>query len=134
MIHNKLILLPLLLSLCLASCSALREIPPTPDATQIQSTLIEMTPDQIAQAMQNDQFFADYNGMTLSIRGSVAGVSQKTSDWLIELKTSSATKVLCDVGKQAPAVHAGDAITVQAFTKDAQRGDSSVILGSCLQK
>jgi hypothetical protein len=133
MTPKKLLLLPLLL-LLLASCSALREIPPTPDPTQIEVSLVRLTPDQIAQAMQADQFYANYNGMTLSVQATVAGVSQQNGDWMMELKSTTTIKVLCDLGKAATSIQIGDAVTVQAFTKDVQRQGASIVLANCQQK
>ncbi len=112
---------------CSSMGSALRQPTPTP----VPLTPLQVTPAQLAQAMQADTFFADYNLDLLSVSGKVAAVNQTGADVQISLETGLPTGVICDLGTTTNAIHSGDTVTVQAAGKDAQRGNSVVLLEKC---
>ncbi len=117
----------LLLLLALAGCGLLREPTPTPAPPKV----VRVTADQVARAMQQDEFYSDYRGAVLLVQGTVAGVSRQGGDSILELTTSEPTKVLCDLGNRASPATAGDAVTVQARAADARREPSAVVLTGC---
>ncbi len=81
--------------------------------------------------MQDDRFFADYGAHRLLVQGTVTGVSQTHSGFILEFGTAVPTKVLCDLDYQPPSVHVGDTATVTALAADAQRASRAVRLKSC---
>jgi hypothetical protein len=89
------------------------------------------TPDQLANAMQQDAFYSDYRGSTLLIDATVTSVTDRAGATIVKLVTSSSFTVLCNLG-QAPAItHAGDAVTVVAEGAAAQRQSAGVLLQGC---
>ena len=129
---RKFAILPLLFALgsILTACSLLRATRLTP--TPVPTTIAHVTADEIARAMQEDRFYSDYRGLILSVQGTVASISQQGNQWLVQLKTTTSAEAFCELGDQAPSLHVGDAVTVQAAARDAQRDGSSVILKNCL--
>lgn len=117
----------LLLLVALPACSlsgVLRRSTPTPVEVQV-------TADQIAQAMQEDEFFSDYRGDMLLVTGKVNAVNQKDRDTRLELETSLPTKVVCELGTQTITAKPGDSVTVQAQAAEAERAPSAVLLKNC---
>jgi hypothetical protein len=125
-------IVPLLMSFLLPACSLFRETAPMP--TPDPSSIVQTTPDEIAKAMQDDHFYSDYRGLTLSIKAIAASIDLQGNDWMINLQTTEPEKVFCDLGSQKPDIKTGDAIVVLAAASDAQRGNSSMILGNCSLK
>jgi hypothetical protein len=93
----------------------------------------QVTADQVAQSMQDDQFFSDFGDTTLLIQGTVAAVEQQGSDNRLRLATSLPIDVVCDTGTQSPAVHVGEIIIIKSANprRDASRHGSSVLLNNC---
>jgi hypothetical protein len=90
-----------------------------------------VTPDQIATAMSNDDFWGTYRENTLIVNGSVASVTQQSGDTQIELTTSTIFKVYCDIGSAATSVKSGDPIKILAEAFPAKRLPSGVLLTGC---
>ena len=89
------------------------------------------TPDQLANAMQQDAFYSDYRGSTLLIDATIASVTDRAGATIVKLVTTSSLTVLCNLD-QAPAItHAGDAVTVVAEGAEAQRQSAGVLLQGC---
>ncbi len=122
----------LLLVFILSACGVFREQVPTPTPQPADTSSV--TADEIAQAMQEDHFYADYRGMTLVIHSTLASLNQQSGEWMLELKTTGSEKVFCDLGHQTTSAQVGDAVTVQSPGSDAQRDGSAVILGNCVLK
>lgn len=123
---RKLILI-LALLICLTGCSlsALREHTPTP---QVIPTL-DVTPDDLARAMQGDSFFSEYGSAILHVQGIVASVTRAANNAQITLKTSLSTKVICVTTGDTRQIQAGDPITIQS--SQGARGTDAVILNNC---
>jgi hypothetical protein len=121
-----------LLFLPLAGCGVFLASRPTPASVPTWPPM-QVTADQVAQAMQEDHFYEDYGQSSLFIHGTVSAVSAQNNDAIVELASSIPTKVRCDLGHQAPAVHVGDPITVQAADPetDAIREPSAVLIKNC---
>ena len=113
----------------LSACGLLRESLATPRPT----TVAQVTAEQVAQAMDEDRFYATYGQTTLLIQGTVAAVDQQPDDFVVTLATSVRTKVLCDLGNNAPGVKVGEAITVRSANpeKDVARQDAAVLIHNC---
>ncbi|MGI9147808.1 MAG: hypothetical protein ACR2IK_14865 [Chloroflexota bacterium] len=101
---------------------------PTPTLPSVQ-----VTADQVAQSMQDDQFFEQFGDTTLIIRGTVAAVDQQGSHTRLKLATSLPLGVVCDTSPPSPAVNVGESITVESTNprRDASRDASSVVLNDC---
>jgi hypothetical protein len=111
----------------LSACGLLRQQVATPTPQ-----VVHVTADEIALAMQEDHFYADYNPDALMVQGVVTDVRQANNDYILELATQIDTKVLCDFGSQAPNAKKGDSIEV--YSPDAhaaQRQDHAVWLVGC---
>ncbi len=115
------------LAALLGGCTALRTGAPAPAAS---APAVQLTPDEIATAMQQDRFFSDYGGKIVRVQGTVAAVHPGKNNLIVELTTSSSSKVLCNLGQYAGPVHAGDTITVASA--DVQRVKSGVLLRNCI--
>ncbi len=94
-------------------------------------SIVEVTPDQMAQAMSTDDFFGLWRESTLIASGTVAGVTQQNGDTLIELKTDSVSKAYCDIGSTTTSFAAGDSIRILAEGEIANRIPSGVMLVGC---
>ncbi len=106
---------------------ALRAATPTP----APAPEVQVTADQVAQAMQADEFYSDYRGDLLLVSGKVKAVNQQVGSMQIELETNLPTTVVCDLGNQNTSVKPGDQVTVQALAADAERGQAAVLLKQC---
>ena len=94
----------------LAGCGLLRETPVTPQPT----TVVQVTADQAAQAMDEDRFWSTYGRSALLIQGTVAALDQQPNDLIVSLATSGQTQVLCDLGTADAAIKIGDLVVVDA--------------------
>jgi hypothetical protein len=122
-----LIILLLVGSAVLSACGLLRQPVPTPTPQ-----VLHVTADEIALAMQEDHFYSDYDPYALVVQGVVTDVRREGKDYILEIATQIDTKVLCDVGSQAPGAKTGDSI--QVFTpqgRQAQRQPNAVLLIDC---
>ena len=89
------------------------------------------TPDQLANAMQQDAFYSDYRGSTLLIDATIASVTDRAGATMIKLVTTSSFTVLCSLDQAQAKAHAGDAVTVVAEGAAAQRQSAGVLLQGC---
>ena len=94
-------------------------------------SIVEVTPDQMVQAMGADDFYGLWRESTLIASGTVAGVSQQNGDTLIQLTTSSASKAYCDIGNATTSLVAGNPIRILAEGEVANRVPSGVMLLGC---
>lgn len=117
-----------LLSL-LAGCGLFRETPPTPQPT----TVVQITADQAAQAMQDDNFYATYGRHTLLIQGTVAAVDQQPNHLIVTLTTRLQTSVQCDLGSQTAPLKPGAALTLRVTDpeNDVLRQDGALFIKNC---
>lgn len=97
-----------------------------------ETTIItRATPDQIANAMQQDAFYSNYRGSTLLIDGTTASVTDRAGVTIVELVTTSSFTVLCSLGQARATTHPGDAVTVVAEGAAAQRQSAGILLQRC---
>jgi len=117
----------LLIGLC--GCGLLRE----PLATPKPTTVVQVTADQVAQAMDGDVFYATYGQTTLLIQGTVADIDRQPNHFILNLATHGDTQVLCDLGNKTLAIKAGDSVTVRSADpeNDVARQDAAVLIHNC---
>jgi hypothetical protein len=94
-------------------------------------TVQETTPDQLAAAMQNDQFYSAYNEDTLVVRGLVASLTGDGSGAVLQFQTQSAFTTRCQFEHYPTTVHPGDTISVLTEGATAERLASAVLLRGC---
>ena len=94
-------------------------------------TVREATPDQLAAAMQMDQFYSDYNEDALVVRGLVASLAGDGSGAVLQFRTQSAFTTRCQLDRYPATVHPGDTISVMAQGATAERLASAVLLEGC---
>ena len=113
----------------LAGCSVFRQAPPTPQPT----TVVQITADQAAQAMHDDNFYATYGRNALLIQGSVAAVDPQPNHLIVTLATGLETRLLCDLGSQTAAIKPGDVLTVRVTDpeNDVLRQDAALFIRNC---
>jgi hypothetical protein len=130
-IVNRLFLFLLLLLLAGMPACGLNQI--LRQGTPVPRPPVEakVTADQIAQAMQNDEFYSQYRGNMLLVTGKIHTVNQNGNDTQLELETSLPTKTICDLGTQTALPNPGDQVTVQALAAEAERAPSAVLLKNC---
>jgi hypothetical protein len=90
------------------------------------------TPDQIANAMQLDEFYSTYGETTLIVQGTVASVSRQNSETLIQFKTNSSYGAFCNTFDTSFTGNVGDSITILAEGSGAKREPNAVLLTNCV--
>jgi hypothetical protein len=90
-----------------------------------------VTPDQIARAMKDDRFFADYRERTLLVTGTVVSVTGDAGGEIVRFGTTSRFAALCDLRDSAPQAHRGRQLTVIAEGATAERQSAAVVLRNC---
>jgi hypothetical protein len=98
----------------------------------INVTIRQATPDQLATAMQNDEFYSDYIQNTLLVRGSVASMSGDRSGGVLEFQTQGGFKTRCQLDQYPATIHVGDTISVVTQGATAERLTSAVLLRGCI--
>jgi hypothetical protein len=95
-------------------------------------TVHETTPDQLAAAMQNDQFYSDYNEATLVVRGSVASLTGDGGGAVVQFQTQGGFTTQCQFDQYPATLHAGDMISVMTEGATAERLTTAVLLRGCI--
>jgi hypothetical protein len=90
-----------------------------------------VTPDQIAKAMKDDRFFADYRERTLLVTGTVASLTGDVGGEIVRFRTASRFAALCDLRDKAPQADRGQQLTVIAEGATAERQSAAVMLRNC---
>lgn len=93
--------------------------------------VVQVTPDQMVQAMGTDDFYGNWRESTLLIAGTVASVTQQNNDTLIQLTTDSVSKAYCDIGSATTSLVVGDPIRAIAEGEIANRIPEGVMLVGC---
>jgi hypothetical protein len=112
-------------------CTVLNPPIPTPLPTPTPS-IVRVTASEVAAAMQQDRFFAEYGQATLLVQGTVASVSQQNGREIVDLRVGEPTKVLCDLASPSVQVRDGATITVRVQGGDARREQGAVVLANCV--
>ena len=90
-----------------------------------------VTPGQIAKAMKEDRFFADYRERTLLVTGTIESVTGDVGGVIIRFRTASRFAALCDLRDRSSAVRRGVRLTVIAEGATAERQSAAVMLRNC---
>jgi len=95
-------------------------------------TFKNVSANQAAQAMKNDEFFTDYKENTLIVRGTVSSLNKQGRSTIVGLKTGSSYELLCNLNNGSSNFKAGDNITIEAIGGNAVRQSSAVLLQNCV--
>jgi len=95
------------------------------------AVIVDVSADQVAQAMQDDHYYSDYGSDVLIIHGSVAATNRSGGQVTIEFHTNSATSMSCtlDAPSGVPTIAAH--ISVLVVGASAQREPSAVTYSTC---
>jgi hypothetical protein len=94
-------------------------------------TVVDATPDQLAAAMQNDHFYADYNEHTLLVRGLVASLTSGGGGAELQFQMQGGFTTRCQFDQYPATVHPGDSVVVVTEGATAERMASAVRLKEC---
>ena len=94
-------------------------------------TIKRVTPGQIADAMQADDFYSNYRQSTLIVKGQVAAVAADGNAHRLTFKSDTAYKAFCDLSSTASVPKIGAVITVVANGGPAVRQPNGVLLVGC---
>ena len=94
-------------------------------------TVVQVTPNQMVQAMGTDDFYGNWRESTLLVSGTVAGVTQQNGDTLIQFTTNSVSKAYCDIGSATTSLATGDPVRAIAEGEIANRIPEGVMLVGC---
>jgi hypothetical protein len=97
----------------------------------INVTIRQATPDQLAAAMANDEFYSDYIENTLVVRGVVASLTGDGGGAVVQFQTQGAFTTRCQFDQYPSTVHPGDMISILTEGAIAERLTSAVLLRGC---
>ena len=90
------------------------------------------TPNQLATAMQQDDFWSTYRENTLIVSGVVSSVTRTNSTSTVGLKTSVPYTLSCDVNNAPDTLKTGETIRILSEAYIAEREQSGVLLRNCV--
>lgn len=94
-------------------------------------TVKEVTPKQLAESMQQDNFYGEYIRTMLLVTGTVKEVTTKNQDTIVQFTVTNSPSVLgkvsCDLGNNQKQVKTGDTIRVLTVAYDAERKNGTDI-------
>ncbi len=91
-----------------------------------------VSPDQAAQAMQKDDFYADYRDATLLVTGTVVSERSTSGGTVIQLATTTSFKTYCQSSRSLSPLQDGETITAVTEGYSAVRLPSGVSLSDCI--
>jgi len=90
-----------------------------------------VTPDQLANAMAQDHFYADYRADTLVVSGRASAVDRKGAGALVTFQTAPAQSASCQFDTAMSNLTVGQTITAVSEGARAERAGSGVRLQGC---
>jgi len=90
-----------------------------------------VTPNQIADAMQQDHFYSDFGHKTLIVKGKVASVTKNGGSNRVTLETTSSYHAYCDLSKESKVPPTGSKVKLLAEGGAALRQSNAVLLVGC---
>ena len=90
-----------------------------------------VTANQAAEAMKNDDFYSNYKENILIIRGQVSSYSKSGTTTTIGLKTDSSYSLSCTLNDASVFDKVGDVITIEGIGGTAVRDPSGVSFPDC---
>ena len=94
-------------------------------------TVQRVTPHQLAEAMKDDRFYADYRKSALLVSGMVASVGRRGGHLIVGFQTDSSYGASCDLGTATVAARVGETFTVLTVGQAAERLPAAVLLHDC---
>ena len=91
-----------------------------------------VSPDQAAQAMQNDAFYSDYRNATLVVTGTVVSARTTSDGTVIQLATTTAYQTYCQSSRSLSSLKDGETVTAVTEGYSAVRLPSGVSLSDCI--
>lgn len=91
-----------------------------------------VTPNEVATAMQHDNFYSKYGNDTLIIRGIIAKVSDAAGVVTIDFTRAGGYGTQCQLQPSTTRVYPGASITVIAESGSASRLSMGVLFHDCL--
>ncbi len=91
-----------------------------------------VSPDQLAQAMQNDAFYSDYRDATLVVTGKVVSERTTSDGTVIQLATTTTYQTYCQSSRSLSPLQDGETITAVTEGYSAVRLPSGVSLSNCI--
>ena len=102
------------------------------DAVQ-NMIIVRVTPDALASAMANDNFYSTYRQSALLVSGKVASVTTSGQTTLVGYQTSVSYHATCVMDGAASQVKVGDTVTLLTMGGTAERQPAGVLLHGCVQ-
>lgn len=98
-------------------------------------TVREVTPKDLAEAMQGDSFYGKYPNTMLLVTGTIKNITQNNGHSVVQFETTTKTNVLpsifCDMGNNL-SIHPGETIKVLTVAYYAKRQHTAdVALQNC---
>ncbi len=117
----------------LAGCTTLQKAFREPTPTPRPTSVAQVSPDQIAQAMQADSFYATYGSSELIVTGTVASVEPQGDGERVEFVMAGAMKVQCQLSSSPSNLQPGEKITARITDPrhNVVRQDGGVLLNNC---
>ena len=99
-------------------------------------TVKEATPKQLAEAMQNDNFYGEYPSTMLLVNGKVQSLTNQGGNTLVQFETTNSSsalgKVTCNLVNTQATVKVGDSIHILSVANDAERRNTAdVFMQNC---
>jgi hypothetical protein len=98
----------------------------------VTTSVRQVTPGQLANAMEKDDFYSQYRGATLLVRGIVSSVNRHGRGAIVGFKTKSTFQASCVLGTYPSTIHRGSAIAALSEAAAAERLSSTVVLTNCI--
>lgn len=95
-------------------------------------TVQRATPHQLAEAMKDDRFYADYRKSALLVSGTVASVGRRGGHLIVGFRTDSSFGASCDLGAESVAPRVGETFAVLTVGQAAERLPAAVLLRGCV--
>ena len=103
------------------------------DVQSVRAMTVERaTPHQLAEAMKDDRFYADYRRSALIVSGTVASVGRRRGHLIVGFQTDSSYGASCDLGMATVAPRLGETFTVLTVGQAAERLPAAVLLRGCV--
>jgi hypothetical protein len=90
-----------------------------------------VSPQQVALAMKNDEFYTDYRENTLVIKGVITSIYKTETSQIVTFKTSGSFGATCDMWNAGKLYDIGQTLTVITEGGAAVRQPHDVLLSSC---
>ena len=91
-----------------------------------------VTPNQLANAMQQDDFYSTYREDILLVNAPVSSVTKHNGATVVGFKTTVAYHLNCKINTTSTDIKSGDTIRILSVAYNAQRQPNGVLLNNCI--